>query len=77
VGGRDRTPKEDELYELLIAVIEKFEEEYCAPGGTATPHSVLLFLIEQRSLKPADLVGIIGSEEGVDELVNGQQDISK
>ena len=33
--------------------------------------------MEQRSLKPADLVEIIGSEERVYELVNGQRDISK
>ncbi|MEG4346987.1 transcriptional regulator [Microcoleus sp. A003_D6] len=74
---RDRTPEEDELYELLIALIEKFEQEYYAPGVAATPHSLLLFLIEQRSLKPADLMGIIGSEEGVYALVNGERDISK
>ncbi|HLO52392.1 MAG TPA: transcriptional regulator [Kamptonema sp.] len=73
----DRTPEEDELYELLIVLIERFEQEYYAPGVTATPHSLLLFLMEQRSLKPVDLVGIIGSEEGVYELVNGQRDISK
>jgi len=74
---RDRTPEEDELYELLIALIEKFEQEYYAPGVTATPNSLLLFLMEQRSLKPADLVGIVGSEEGVYGLVNGERDISK
>ncbi|WP_051339960.1 hypothetical protein [Planktothrix agardhii] len=33
--------------------------------------------MEQRALKPADLVGIIGDEAGVYELVNGQRDISK
>jgi HTH-type transcriptional regulator / antitoxin HigA len=74
---RRGTPEEDELYELLIALIEKFEEEYYAPGATATPHSLLLFLMEQRSLKPADLVGIIGSEEGVYQLVNGEGYFSK
>jgi len=74
---RDRTPEEDELYELLIALIEKFEQEYYAPGVTATPNSLLLFLMEQRSLKPADLVGIVGSEKGVYGLVNGERDISK
>ncbi|MEG5136688.1 MULTISPECIES: helix-turn-helix domain-containing protein [unclassified Microcoleus] len=77
IHRRDRTPEEDELYELLIALIEKFEQEYYAPGVTATPNSLLLFLMEQRSLKPADLMGIIGSEEGVYGLVNGERDISK
>ena len=28
----NRTPEEDELYELLITLIEKFEQEYYQPG---------------------------------------------
>ena len=74
---RDRTPEEDELYELLIALIEKFEQEYYAPGATATPNSILLFLMEQRELQAADLVGLMGSEEKVYEVVNGDRDIGK
>ncbi len=53
---RDRTPEEDELYELLIVLIEKFEQEYYAPAATAMPRSILLFLMEQRELQPGDLV---------------------
>lgn len=68
---RDRTPEEDELYELLIALIEKFEQEFYAPGTTATPRSIFLFLMEQRELQAADLVGVMGSEEKVYEVVNG------
>ena len=30
---RDRTPEEDEIYELVIALIEKFEQELYAPGA--------------------------------------------
>ncbi|MCU0544036.1 MAG: transcriptional regulator [Oscillatoriaceae cyanobacterium Prado104] len=74
---RDRTPEEDELYELLIALIERFEQEYYAPGSTATPHSILLFLMEQRDLQPGDLVKIIGSETVVDEVIKGQRSIGK
>ena len=58
-------------------MIEKFEQEYYAPRVTATPHSLLLFLMEQQALKPVDLLGIIGDEAGVYELVNSQRDISK
>ncbi len=74
---RDRTPEEDELYELLIALIEKFEQEFYSPGTTATPNSILLFLMEQRELQPADLVGVMGSEEKVYEVVNGERDIGE
>ena len=74
---RDRTPEEDELYELLIALIEKFEQEFYAPGTTATPRSIFLFLMEQRELQAADLVGVMGSEEKVYEVVNGERDIGE
>ena len=72
-----RTPEEDELYELLIALIEKFEQEFYAPGTTATPRSIFLFLMEQRELQAADLVGVMGSEEKVYEVVNGERDIGE
>lgn len=73
----DRTPEENELYELLIVLIEKFEQEYYAPAATATPHSILLFLMEQRELQPADLAEVMGSEKRVYEVVNGDRDIGK
>lgn len=67
----DRTREENELYELLIVLIEKFEQELYAPGATATPHSILLFLMEQRELQPGDLVEVMGSKKVVDEVING------
>ena len=73
----NRTPEEDELYDLLIALIEKFEQEYYLPGRSSTPSSILQFLMEQRSVKQADLVGIIGSKGVVSEVVNGKREISK
>ena len=71
------TPEEDELYNLLIILIEKFEQEYYQPGATSTPHSMLNFLMEQRGIKQVDLVGIIGSKGVVSEVVNGKREISK
>ena len=73
----NRTPEEDELYDLLISLIEKFEQEYYLPGRSSTPSSILQFLMEQRSVKQADLVGIIGSKGVVSEVVNGKREISK
>ncbi|MBH8564165.1 transcriptional regulator [Nostoc sp. CENA67] len=73
----NRSPEENELYELLITLIEKFEQEYYLPGRESTPHSMLLFLMEQKNIQQSDLVNILGSENLVYELVNNQQDISK
>ena len=32
-----RTPEENELYDLLVTLIEKFEQEYYQTGVTSTP----------------------------------------
>ena len=58
----NRTPEEDELYELLITLIEKFEQDYYNPNQATTPHSLRLFLMEQKGIKQSDLVGVIGSK---------------
>ncbi len=73
----NRSPEEDELYELLIILIEKFEQEYYLPGKVSQPDSILRFLMEQRDIKESDLIGVIGTQEIVSEVVNGQQEISK
>lgn len=67
------TPEEDELLDLLVILIEKFEQEYYAIGKTSTPHSMLLFLMEQQNIKQSDLVGVIGSEKIVSEVIISKQ----
>jgi len=74
---KPRTPKEEELYQLLIILIEKFEQDYYSPGSYNSANSVLLFLMEQQGIKPEDLVAIIGSPSEVSEIVNGRREISK
>ena len=73
----NRSPEENELYDLLITLIEKFEQEYYSPGSASTPRSMLLFLMEQKDIKQSDLVGVIGSKGIVSEVVNGLREISK
>jgi HTH-type transcriptional regulator / antitoxin HigA len=74
---KDRTIEEDELYELLIALIEKFEQEYYAPDQTSSPHSMLLFLMEQQNISQENLVKIVGSSEIVSSIINGEKEINK
>jgi HTH-type transcriptional regulator / antitoxin HigA len=71
MSKNDLTPEENELYELLITLVEKFEQEYYQPNLSTKPESMLLFLLEQRDLKPRDLIPIIGSEKMVNDLING------
>jgi HTH-type transcriptional regulator / antitoxin HigA len=72
----NRSLEEDAILELLVTLIEKFEEEnYPIPSGT--PHSMLLHLMEASDLKQENLIGVIGSRGVVSEVVNGKRSISK
>ena len=72
----NRSHEEDAILELLVTLIEKFEEEnYPIPEGT--PHTMLLHLMEASEIKQENLVGVIGSRGVVSEIVNGKRSISK
>jgi HTH-type transcriptional regulator / antitoxin HigA len=73
---RQRTPEEDALLELLIILIEKFEDA-SYPVPNVEPNRMLLHLMESRNMKQEELVGLIGSRGVVSEIVNGKRSISK
>ena len=73
----NRTPEENELYELLVTLIEKFEQEFYHPGNASSPHSMLLFLMEQPRIELEDLVRILGDDRVVAEIVEGKRKISE
>lgn len=72
----DRTLEEAFLLELLVLLVERFEAEHY-PIPERSPHSVLHHLMEENSLKQADLVGVLGSRGVVSEVVNGKRALSK
>lgn len=72
----DLTPEEDALLELLVKLIEDFEDKHYQLNAS-TPRSRLLHLMEARSLEQADLVEIIGSSEIVAKVINGELEITK
>ena len=72
---QNRTPEENTLMELLITLIEKFEDEY-HPIPTASPLEMLKHLMDARDLIQEDLVGVIGSRGVVSEVMNGKRNIS-
>ncbi|MGA7954504.1 MAG: transcriptional regulator [Gloeobacterales cyanobacterium] len=71
-----RTPEEEALLELLVTLIEKFEEEHY-PIPESSPLEILLHLMEVRDCKQEDLIGVIGSRGVTSEVVNGKRSISK
>lgn len=72
----DRSPEEDELYDLLIILIEKFEQDFYQPGSHSSSDSMLQFLIEHQGLSNTDLVSALGSELMVDEILAGDRELS-
>jgi HTH-type transcriptional regulator / antitoxin HigA len=74
--GANRTPEEDQLFELVTRLIEDFEEEHY-PIPDAPPHRVLQFLMEQNDLRQSDLLPIFGSRGYVSDVAPGKRAISK
>ncbi|MEH2276723.1 MAG: transcriptional regulator [Nostoc sp.] len=70
------TPEEDALLELLVKLIEDFEEKHYQLN-VSTPRSRLKHLMEARSLEQADLVEILGSSEIVTKIIDGELEITK
>jgi HTH-type transcriptional regulator/antitoxin HigA len=73
-GAADGTPEADEL-SLLAALVEIFEEEHY-PLPPLDPVEAILFYMEQKCLRPADLVPFIGSRSRVSEVLNRRRPLS-
>jgi HTH-type transcriptional regulator/antitoxin HigA len=68
--------EEAAMLELLTQLIERFEEK-AYPIPEASPKEVLGFLMEQNSLKAADLAAELGSRAKASEILSGKRAISK
>jgi HTH-type transcriptional regulator / antitoxin HigA len=69
------TLEEDAVLELLVRLIEEFEEKHYSIA-VSSPHSRLLHLMEARSLGCADLVDVLGSLEITEAIVEGRSPIA-
>ena len=72
---RKLTREEKALREILAALIEVYDDRFSLPEQP--PHEMVKYLMEQRGLKQADLVPVLGSRAQVSDLVNGKRGISK
>lgn len=71
-----RTPEEDAVLNLLVHLVEQFEEK-AYPIGQVAPAEMITFLLEQRDLKPIALAGILGSRGRVSEILAAKRSVSK
>lgn len=70
------TEAETTLFELLVLLIETYEQRHY-PMGEFTPVATLESLMHEFDVEPASLVGVLGSLEVVREVVNGQGGVSQ
>jgi HTH-type transcriptional regulator / antitoxin HigA len=75
-GEDNLTREETTLLELLVQLIERFEEKDC-PIPEAPGYRALRTLMENRGVKQADLLPIFGSRGIASEVYNGKRAISK
>ncbi|NEU71309.1 transcriptional regulator [Hassallia byssoidea VB512170] len=72
----NRTPEEEMLLQLLVTLIEQFEETHY-PILQGTPHSMLVHLMDARDTTTEALAEVIGSLEIALQIVNGDRTINK
>ncbi|MGB3294396.1 MAG: transcriptional regulator [Phormidesmis sp.] len=74
--NQKRTPEETAIYKLLVTLVEAYETENY-PIPEASPNDILRHLLEASGTHQADLVGILGSNDLVLEVLNGERSISQ
>lgn len=73
----DRSPEETRLLDLLVALIEDFEEKTYPMGETSNPSLALRELMREHELKQKDILDIFGTQGVVSQVLNGKREISK
>lgn len=71
-----RSAEEDAALDLMVRLVKDYEEKYHALPDPS-PHEMLVYLVEKRGLKQADLVPIFNSSGYVSDVINGNRAISK
>jgi HTH-type transcriptional regulator/antitoxin HigA len=71
------TPEEEQILELLITLVEKFEAEHYPLNNLSTPLSRLTFLMEENQLRQADLIEVFGAKGIASQVLSGKRQISK
>lgn len=74
--AKNKTPEETELYKLLVEKIEVYEAKHY-PMDEVKPHEVLRHIIEASGISQADLTNLIGSENEVSDILNGNKSMNE
>ena len=74
-NGEALSPEENTLLALLEHLIQDYDDKIELPDVPPLP--MLLYLMEQRDLRQADLVPIFGSRSVASDVINGKREFSK
>lgn len=74
---KDLSPEEDRLLDLLVTLIEDFEEKAYPISDRSDPQVALRELMREHELIQTDLLDIFGSQGTVSQVLNGKRSISK
>src|SRR5260221_4643542 len=74
--GERRIPEEDAALDLMVRLIKDYEQER-HPLPDPSPREMLVYLMEQRNLKQADLLPIFKSRGYVSDVVNAKRAVSR
>jgi HTH-type transcriptional regulator / antitoxin HigA len=69
--------EEEQLIDLFVILVEKFESEHYPSQNRSTPNSRLLHLMDANDVQPADLVDVFGSSDRVLEVIDGKRSIDR
>lgn len=75
--GKGRSPEETKLLNLLVTLIEDFEERTYPMGLSSDPVLALRELMREHDLKQTDLLDVFGSQGTISQILNGKREISK
>ena len=70
------TPEEEALSGLLMKLIQDYDDRI-HPLPDTPPRELILYLMEQRGLKQADLVSVFGSRSVASDVLSGKREPSK
>jgi HTH-type transcriptional regulator/antitoxin HigA len=67
--------EEDALAKLLLHLVDAYETRTVVTPQSS-PREMLMHLMEQRELRQADLVGVVGTASVVSEVLSGKRSIN-
>jgi HTH-type transcriptional regulator/antitoxin HigA len=75
--ARDLTPEEGKLFDLMVRLVQDYEDANVPQLNAAAPIDILKHLMEARGVAPKDLWSAFGSKGAASEVLNGKRSISK